>query len=611
MNWLRWGMNLIWLGLAAWIVLACQTQPNQIFIEVDGGRQSLTTQAATVREALAEAKVEVGVLDRVKPDLYTQLEPGLVIVVTRVKEEIEIEREVIPFERQTVTNEALATGETRISQLGVNGEDEISIRVVYENGVEVSRTEISRSTVIQPVPEILVVGPQGELPSTPIDGTIAYISNGNAWLMRDSSGSRRPLTSAGDLDGRVFSLAPDGRQLLYTRALTDEIELPLNEMWLASTTIVGEEAITVGVQGVLYAEWSPVISQPLIAYSTAERTASSPGWRANNDLWLFAPSRPPVSGEARRKAVEVIPPNTQGLYPWWGTTFAWSPDGGRLAYARADQIGMIELNRDQPISSTLTPLVDFVPLQTFSEWVWVPGLSWSPDGQFLAAAVHGPPLANEPAEESQAFDLWLIGVANGLSARVARQTGMWANPAWGRNGIAFGAATDPLQSATSRYFIQLMDRDGSNKRQLFPFREELGVQLPELVWSAYGETLLFTYNGNLYMIDSNGSPPKQLTADGQASHPQWVAAAPLITSLTATSTITSAGSITPTATVSSTQTISATPTLTGGATMTPPGPTKTLTNTLTPLPDATSPVTQTATLTPTLQLEENKGTRTP
>lgn len=617
MNWLRWGMNFIWLGLAAWMVLACQTQPNQIFIEVDGGRQSLTTQATTVREALAEAKVEVGALDRVKPDLYTQLEPGLVIVVTRVKEEIEIEREVIPFERQTVTNEALATGETRISQLGVNGEDEISIRVVYENGVEVSRTEISRSTAIQPVPEILVVGPQGELPSTPIEGTIAYISNGNAWLMRDSSGSRRPLTTAGDLDGRVFSLAPDGRQLLYTRALTDEIELPLNEMWLASTTIVGEEAITVGVQGVLYAEWSPVISQPLIAYSTAERTASSPGWRANNDLWLFAPSRPPVSGEAKRKAVEVIPSNTQGLYPWWGTTFAWSPDGTRLAYARADQIGVIELNRDQPISSTITPLVDFTPLQTFSEWVWVPGLSWSPDGQFLAAAVHGPPLASEPAEESQAFDLWFMGVTNGLSAKVVQQTGMWANPAWGQNGIAFGAATDPLQSATSRYFIQLIDRDGSNKRQLFPFREELGVQLPELVWSAQGETLLFTYNGNLYMIDSNGSPPKQLTADGQASHPQWVAGAPLITSLTTTSTITSTGSITPTATMSPTQTISATPTFTGGTTMTPPGPTATLTptvtltNTQTPLPEVTSPVTQTATLTPTLQLEENKGTRTP
>ncbi|MCL4296386.1 MAG: G5 domain-containing protein [Anaerolineae bacterium] len=615
---------LAWLWLLAILSVACQTQPNQVFIEVDGGRQALTSQAATVREALAEANVELGPLDRVKPDLYTQLEPGLAITIIRVKEEIETKREIVPFERQTITNEALGMGETRVSQLGVNGEDEITIRVVYENGAEVSRTEVSRATVIQPVPEILVVGPQGELPSTPIEGTIAYIANGNAWLMRDSSGSRRPLTTAGDLDGRVFSLSPDGRQLLYTRALSDEIDLPLNEVWLASTTIVGEAPITLGLQGVLYAEWSPVISQPLLAYSTAERTASSPGWRANNDLWLYKPSRPPLSGEAKTKAVEVIPPNTQGLYPWWGTSFAWSPEGVRLAYARADQIGVIDLKTESPVSYTITPLVDFVPLKTFSDWVWLPGLSWSPDGQFLAAVVHGPPQAGEPAEESQVFDLWLFGLDNDISAKVSQQVGMWANPAWGKMGIAFGAAMDPLQSATGRYFIKLIDRDGSNPRQLFPFREELGVQLPQLVWSPEGETLLFTYNGNLYMIEGNGTPPKQLTADGQASHPQWVSAAPLMTSLTSTTTLTGSGSITPSAEVSPTQVIPVTPAPTSDLAVTPTqsitrSVTSTVTLTATPIPITppvspavpTIPVTDTATITPSQKLEENEGTEPP
>ena len=256
----RW-ILLIGFLMIAIVVAACQSQPNQVFIEVDDGRQGLTSEAATVREALAEAKIALGPLDKVEPDLYAQLEPGLVIVVTRVKEETEIKREVIPFERQTITNEALAAGETKLAQLGVNGEDEITIRVAYEDGVEVSRTEISRRTVIEPVPEILVVGPQGELPSVPIEGTISYLANGNAWLMRDSSGSRRAVTTEGDLDGRVLGLSPDGRRLLYTTELTNEIELPLNELWLASTTIVGEKPITLGVQGVLQAEWSPVISQ--------------------------------------------------------------------------------------------------------------------------------------------------------------------------------------------------------------------------------------------------------------------------------------------------------------------------------------------------------------
>lgn len=565
----EWGL-LFGLLVITLLVAACQTQPYQVFIEVDGGRQALTTEAKTVREVLTEANVELGPLDRVNPDLYAQLEPGLVIEVVRVREEIETKREVVPFKHQTIVNEALATGETRLAQLGVNGEDEITIRIVYENGQEVDRTEVSRVTAIEPVPEILVVGPQDELPSTPIEGTIAYLSNGNAWLMRDSSGSRRALTTEGDLDGRVFSLSPDGRQLIYTRKLTNEIDLPLNELWLASTTIVGEAPITLGIQGVLHAEWSPVVSRPVIAYSTAGRTANPPGWRANNDLWLLTLPKAEEPGETSPEAEELLPANTQGLYPWWGTSFTWSPSGDQLAYARADQIGVINITTTNTLTDTLTPLVDFVPLKTFSEWVWVPGISWSPDGKFIAATAHGPPLASESAEESQVFDLWLLSIDGTIAAKVAEQVGMWANPAWGKAGIAFGEAINPLQSANSRYTIQLIDTDGSNKKQLFPFRDETGVQFPEMVWSSTGQDLLFVYNGNLYITSSKGSPPRQLTTNSLASQPQWVAQAPPITgvtSITASTAITVGGTITSTAQVTSN--VRATPLLTTSQTPTP------------------------------------------
>ncbi len=546
---MMWKLLISFLLIA--VLAACQTQPNQIFIEVDGGRQALTTQAGTVREALTEAKITLGPLDRVKPDLYAQLEQGLVIVVTRVAEEINSRREVIPFEQQIVTNEALAAGESKLAQLGVNGEDEISIRVVYENGVEVSRTEISRRTIIQPVPEILVVGPQGELPAVPIEGTIIYLSNGNAWLMRESSSSRRAVTTAGNLDGRVLNLSPDGRQLLFTTALTDEIDLPLNELWLASTTIVGEKPITLGIRGVLQADWSPVISQTQIAYTTAERVANPPGWKANNDLWLLTVPPPAPNGEIQpdklTKPEQLLPPSTPGLYPWWGTTFTWSPQGDRLAYARADEIGIIDLNSSKVITDSVTALAKFTPLKTFSEWVWVPKVSWSPDGKFIAAPVHGPPLASEPADESPIFDLWLLSVDGRLSAKVVDRVGMWTNPAWAKAGIAFGEAVNALESVNSRYTIQLIDRDGSNKRQLFPFQTEPGVQFPELAWSPGGDELLFIYNGNLYLTTSRGKPPQQLTVDGQASQPRWVAkTAPMlsVTPLTATTGLTSSNSIT-------------------------------------------------------------------
>ena len=529
-----WPVGLV---LLTWLMAACQTQPNQVFIEVDGRRQTLTTEAQTVRDALTEANIILESLDRVSPDLYTHLEPGVVIEVTRVVEDDETEREVIPFERQIVTNEALNPGETKIAQLGVNGEAEITIRVVYENGAEVSRREVSREVVIEPQPEILVVGPEGELPAITIDGTIAYLANGNAWLMRDTSSGRRTLTTEGDLDGRVFDLSPDGRYLAYTRQLTDEIDLPLNELWLASTAIINEPPVSLDIQGVLYAEWSPVISQSRLIYSTAERTSNPPGWQANNDLWLL--TLPRKASNSKPKSVELLPANTQGLYPWWGMNFAWSPDGQNLAYARADQIGIITVSLTQTltVSDSLTILAEFTPLQTFSDWVWVPQLSWSTDGQFISAAIHGPSLTTEAPEDSQVFDLWLFSADGSVSAKIADQVGMWANPVWGETGIAFGEAMNPLQSSTSRYTLQLIDRDGSNQRQIFPISSDTGVEFPEMAWSPLNESLLFIDNGDLYLMTSPGSPPRQLTQDSQASFPQWSATIAITPTLTVSPTL--------------------------------------------------------------------------
>lgn len=598
---------LLWLALL--LITACQPQPKQVTIEVDGSRKQLTTEVTTVREALEEAEVELESLDRVSPDLYAQLEAGAEVIVVRVTEEIDIEQEIIPFERQTVVNEALPKGETRLAQLGVNGEEEVSIRVVYEDGEEVNRTEIARTIVKPAVPEILVVGPQDSLPPVPITGTIAYLSNHNAWLVRNSSGSRRALTTESNLDSRVFSLSPDGRHLLYTTALTDEIELPLNDLWLASTTIVGEKPITLGIQGILHAEWSPVITASQIAYSTAERTANPPGWQANNDLWLLTVPSITASSQdnddLRLEPVEVLSANTRGLYPWWGTTFVWSPDGSKIAYARSDQIGVIDLEAeiDNP-DDRITPLFDFSPFDTFSDWVWVPGISWSPDGQFIAAAVHGPPIASESAEESQVFDLWLLSIDGAISAKIAERVGMWSNPVWGETGIAYGEAFTPLQSVNSRYRILRVDHDGSNRRQLFPFNEEIGVQLPEMVWSPDNEDLLFIYNGNLFITSNEGGIPRQLTTDGQVSQPRWALNEPLV--------ITSTLSVTGTPALTSSEIITASADITATSTITPtPTATQTPRRTATPTASATvtsSPTNRPITVTPT---RTSRPTRTP
>jgi Tol biopolymer transport system component len=473
---------------------ACSVSKN-VTIEVDGKSQVVETEAETVRQVLSEAQVTLGDLDRVEPDLWEGVQEGMEIRVTRVEEESEVEVQKIPFERRVIKDEALEVGESRVMQTGAEGEEEVVYLVTYEDGEEVARKVEARRVVLEPVPEVKLVGAKGLLASIPISGTIVYISYGNAWVMRHESGQKRPLTVSGDLDGRVFALSPDGTRLLFTRTSRSA----LNSLWVVSTVVVGDEPQPLGLEGVRYAEWSS--DGDKIAYSTAEKSQGAPGWKARNDLYIL--------DEGRER--EVVPPSTGGIYGWWGTNFAWSPDGSLFAYADADEVGVIDASTgDRSI------LLSFAPYYTYAEWVWVPTPSWSPDSLFLVTTAHH--------ISDEAFDLWVLGVDGKVKARLVPQVGIWSWPRWSfGDSILFGQAENPDRSQESRYLLYTVDRDGSNEERILPWGEE-GLVVEELdpwVWSPGGREVVVVKEGNLHFLDLEKGSWKQLTIDGGASQPRW------------------------------------------------------------------------------------------
>jgi hypothetical protein len=259
-----------------------------------------------------------------------------------------------------------------------------------------------------------------------------------------------------------------------------------------------------------------------VAYSTVEPRATAPGWQANNDL-VIAQYSP--SGIFQDRS-EIIPPNTGGVYGWWGTIYSWSQDAAILAYARPDGIGLVDIE-----NGNLQPLVELPPYQTGADWAWVTGLSWSPSERVLYYLNHPPKAGLTDPEASPLFDLTAT-VIDGPSIVLAPQSGMFSYPATspllndGTYRLAYLHAIFPEQSDTGRYRLFVMDRDGSNRTMVFPPEGLPGLEPQQIAWSAQTDEtdvywIALTYQGNLWLVNPFTGQAQQVTGDGLIARVDW------------------------------------------------------------------------------------------
>jgi hypothetical protein len=184
----------------------------------------------------------------------------------------------------------------------------------------------------------------------------------------------------------------------------------------------------------------------------------------------------------------------------------------------------------------LKPILSITPLNTHSDWAWIPGITWGADGKTLFVATHAPAPAPITDEESPYFDLSAVSLENSAVVPLAEQTGMFAYPASSpirQAGtekiyqIAFLQAIFPDQSETSRYRLMVMDRDGSNRRSLFPPQDSGGLEpqtpawAPEPIAGQTGDFVAVVYQGNLWLVDSGSSQAYQVTGDSLITKIDW------------------------------------------------------------------------------------------
>jgi Tol biopolymer transport system component len=173
---------------------------------------------------------------------------------------------------------------------------------------------------------------------------------------------------------------------------------------------------------------------------------------------------------------------------------AWSPDGRTIALDN-NTTREIDLTNIDGSRQPLTHRASSLP-------------TWSPDGMHIAfVSGDGRRLALTSG------DIYVINV-DGSGERLVAQNGTF--PAWSPDGtkIAF-LRNGPNWSRDASIWI--MSADGSNERRLWSHSDEGGA----LSWSPSGNSLAFTYDSEIYTIQSDGRRARRVTLAGDNLDPAW------------------------------------------------------------------------------------------
>lgn len=140
------------------------TRARTVNARVYGQSVTLRTQKKTVGEMLREAGVTLKTSDTISVPLDTIITDGMSLEIWRNGIQTITQEEEVPFETQTIEDSTKKLGYSEVRTAGVKGKKSVIYQVNMQNGIEVSRSEVSEVVTMAPVAEVIVKGTKVELP---------------------------------------------------------------------------------------------------------------------------------------------------------------------------------------------------------------------------------------------------------------------------------------------------------------------------------------------------------------------------------------------------------------------------------------------------------------
>jgi uncharacterized protein YabE (DUF348 family) len=127
-------------------------------VTVDGAKRDVVTAAASVREMLGEAGIDMKGRDYVRPGGGTEPVDGMKVRVVRVRTAVESKRVTIAYSVREQRDADMPSGRRKIVQAGAAGSKLVRYRVTYEDGKATARTVLDSRVERQPRTEVVRVG---------------------------------------------------------------------------------------------------------------------------------------------------------------------------------------------------------------------------------------------------------------------------------------------------------------------------------------------------------------------------------------------------------------------------------------------------------------------
>ena len=131
-----------------------------LVLDFDNHTKSVRTHLDTVGEVLAENDISLRSEDFTKPGLESSVAPDMNVRVVRVGKEIVTEEQGVVFDIKTVIDYNMPAGLSEVEKKGEEGRVLQTFEVERHNGQEVSREKISKTTLKEPVTQVVKRGGQ-------------------------------------------------------------------------------------------------------------------------------------------------------------------------------------------------------------------------------------------------------------------------------------------------------------------------------------------------------------------------------------------------------------------------------------------------------------------